>query len=176
MAFVKIADLTKEVELILFPNTYQQTVGIWERDNVVVASGKVSTKDRDGNLGDEIKIMVDDAREVSMDQAKAYQPTGKKVKVPKPKKAKVSISPEKDELAKEKTRRLYIKLENTADSEKLESLKTKIDLNPGITEVVLVIGEDESKQLVKLPSKVNPNENLLQELSVVFGKTQVKLH
>ena len=176
MAFVKIADLTKEVELILFPNTYQQTVGIWERDNVVVASGKVSTKDRDGNLGDEIKIMVDDAREVSMDQAKAYQPTGKKVKVPKPKKAKVTIRPEKDELAKEKTRRLYIKLENTADSEKLENLKTKIDLNPGITEVVLVIGEDESKQLVKLPSKVNPNEDLLQELSVVFGKTQVKLH
>ncbi len=80
MAFVKVADMGGEVELILFPNAYQQTVGIWERDNVVIINGKISTKDREGNAGSEIKIMVDDAREVTSEQANAYQVSGKKPK------------------------------------------------------------------------------------------------
>ena len=177
MAFVKIADLTKEIELILFPNTYQQTVGIWERDNVVAVSGKISTKDRDGNTGDEIKIMVDDAREVTIDQAKAYQTTGKKVKPPKPSTRKVEVKKVGKVLEElpAKQNRLYIRLPDTSDSKKLETLKAEIDKSPGDTEVVLVIGEDSNKQLVKLPTRVEPNELLLVGLSEIFGKEQVKL-
>ncbi len=179
MAFVKIIDFTKEIELILFPNTYQQTVGIWDRDNVVAVSGKVNTKDREGNPSDEIKIMVDDAREVSIEQAKAYQPTGKKVKVPKPtvkktiKKAEVVNPQSEPELAKKI--RLYIRMLDTSDASKLESLKTRLDASPGETEVVLVIGPDEKKQLVKLPTHVDSNQSLQNDLSDIFGKDKVKL-
>src|SRR5690606_5743345 len=66
MAFIKIADMNNEIELILFPNAYQQTTGIWERDRVVLVRGKINAKDRDGNLTDDLKVMVDDAREVTL--------------------------------------------------------------------------------------------------------------
>ena len=48
MAFVKIEDQTGEMEIILFPNALQQTIGIWERDRVVLVRGRVSTRGRDG--------------------------------------------------------------------------------------------------------------------------------
>ena len=177
MAFVKIADFTKEIELILFPNTYQQTIGIWDRDNVVIVSGKISTKDRSGNAGDEIKIMVDDAREVSIEQAKAYQPTGKKIKVPKPSAKKPEKKPiTMVETTTPKNERLYIRLNDTSNSKNLETLKNEIDKSPGDVEVVLVIGDDNSKQLVKLPSKVNPDHKLLNSLSSIFGEEHIKLY
>src|SRR5690606_33909821 len=87
MAFVKLEDHFGEIELILFPGAYQQTTGLGERDRIVLVRGKASAKDREGNIGEEVKIMVDDAREITADQAQAYQETGRKVKVPTVKKA-----------------------------------------------------------------------------------------
>ncbi|MDB5165106.1 MAG: dnaE, partial [Candidatus Saccharibacteria bacterium] len=77
MAFVKLEDRFGEVEVILFPGSYQRTVGLWERDRVVLIRGKVNTKGRDGLQSDEVKIMVDDAREITVQQASAYEPTGR---------------------------------------------------------------------------------------------------
>ncbi|HLZ14661.1 MAG TPA: DNA polymerase III subunit alpha, partial [Candidatus Saccharimonadales bacterium] len=57
MAFVKIEDQFGGLELILFPNAYMQTTGLWERDRVVLVRGKLSAKDRDGNLGEELKVL-----------------------------------------------------------------------------------------------------------------------
>ena len=78
MAFVKLEDETGETELILFPSTYQQTIGLWERDRIVIVRGKITAKDREGNISEEIKILTDEAREVTHEQAAAYQPTGRK--------------------------------------------------------------------------------------------------
>lgn len=177
MAFVKIGDFGGEIEVILFPNTYQQTIGIWERDNVVIVNGKISAKDRDGNAGDEIKIMADDAREVTSDQAVGYQLTGKKIKTPKPTtKAKKSTKPTEIKKETPKPKRLYIRLKDTSDTKKLALLKTEIDQKLGNTEVVLVVGEDSNKQLVKLPTNIEPTEDLLNVLSNIFGQDKVKLH
>ena len=54
MAFVKLEDLSGELEVILFPSVYQQTLGIWGRDQVVVVRGKINAKDRGGNLTSEV--------------------------------------------------------------------------------------------------------------------------
>src|SRR5690606_36187782 len=75
MAFVKIEDRFHDTELILFPSMYQQTIGIWERDRVVLVRGKITAKDRDGNITSDITILVDDAREITPEQAEAYQAT-----------------------------------------------------------------------------------------------------
>lgn len=181
MAFVKIADLKGEVELILFPSSYQQTIGIWERDTVVVVSGKISTKDRDGNIGSEIKILVDDAREVTPEQAVAYQASGKKPKKPKPgqsrsSKTKVATSSagRSSKSADAAEKRIYIRLHNTKEDEKLMALKDLLDGQMGMTPVVLVVGDDAEKKIIKLPQSVDPNEQLLGKLSEVFGAPAVK--
>lgn len=177
MAFVKIADMFTEIELILFPNVYQQTIGIWARDNVVVVNGKVSAKDRDGNIGNELKVLVDDAREVTTEQAQGYISTGKKARKPKLKKLTVATNePVVAEPVSHTQKRLFIRVEDTSNNAKLESLKDMLDKVPGETSVVLVVGNNESKQLVKLPMSVTADDLLLSQLSNVFGSTHVKLH
>ncbi len=177
MAFVTVADLTGELELILFPNAYQQTIDIWSKDSVVMVNGKISTKDRDGNLGGDIKLLVDDAREITAKQAKAYQATGKVYKKPKAGKTKPKATiKSSDSDDSDKVQRLYIRLVDTSQQTKLENLKNLVDTHIGHTEVVLVLGQDDSKQLVRLPNRIEAKDELINGLSDIFGADQVKLH
>lgn len=170
MAFIKIADMASELELLLFPNAYQQTVGIWQRDRVVLVRGKVNAKDREGNPSSEVKVMVDDAREVTLEQAEAYQSTGKTVKTPKPKTAA------KPKITKPPTnQRIYLRLEDDKDQQLLMSLKQAIDDNVGETEVVLVLGVATNKQIVKLPTKMSRSKTATKQLSDLVGADNFKI-
>jgi DNA polymerase III subunit alpha len=173
MAFVKIADQFSELELILFPSIYQQTIGIWERDRIVFVKGKINAKDRDGNVTSDLKILVDDAREITSEQAAAYQPTGKKKKVPKPTK-KVAMA-SKPSVAEPINPRLYIRVEKSDDTDTLMTLKNTIDSKQGDTEVVLVVGPEASKQIIRLPVRVHA-EGVMTELSELVGTDNIKLH
>jgi DNA polymerase-3 subunit alpha len=175
MAFVKVEDEFGDIEAVLFPSAYQQTVGLWERDRIVLIRGKLSTKGRDGNAGDEVKILVDDARELTHEQAAAYQATGRKARVPKPvkgtKKAKATTS----EIPQEKTPRLYVRLLNSENVGLLSELKAIVDRTSGGHEVVLVLGPDHAKQAVKLPARIEADEAVLADLIALVGADNVKL-
>lgn len=181
MAFIKLEDKFAELELILFPNAYQQTAGLWERDRVVLVRGKISAKDREGNLGEEIKILVDDAREITAEQATAYQPTGKKMRPPGSKKsAAAAVTATKSKLADvqpEKNQRLYIRLRDSQDQELLLALKQSIDAAKGKTEVVLVLGQAENKQIIKLPAGIDSSDKkAIKELQELVGADNIKIH
>lgn len=179
MAFVRIQDLSGEIELILFPSIYQQTVGIWERDRVVIVKGKVGAKDREGNQTNDIKILVDDAREVTPDQAAAYQSTGRKPKQLKASKAKSAATKTTEpaaETAKATAKRVYIRMEKSNDHQALTSLKETINANQGDTEVVLVVGADASKQVIRLPMRMETTDDSLGLLGELFGAANIKMH
>ncbi len=171
MAFVKIEDESGEVEVILFPSALQQTSGLWERDRVVIARGRVSAKDRDGNIGTELKILVDDAREVTHEQAVAYQPTGKKPPMPKGKLKAARI--EQNDASTETNARIYIRLQESDDQQLLLSLKRVLDDQPGESEVVLVLGSDEQKQIVRLPTRISGDQAVLEQLQSLVGAQNV---
>ncbi len=168
MAFVKIEDEFTEMEIILFPSTYQKTTGIWERDRVVIVRGRINAKDREGNPTEDVKVMADEAREVTHEQAAAYQSTGRKQRAPKvvkKKSLKTRVDEAKAERAGEVTpKRLYVRLKGKQADEMLMKLKTTIDNYPGDVEVVLVLGPDEAKQAIRLPSRINPADDLLTAL------------
>ncbi len=172
MAFAKIEDRYGEIEAILFPSSYQQTLGLWERDRVVLIQGKLNAKDKEGNSTTEVKVMVDDAREITADQASAYQATGKKPRTPKPKKSKV---PKSVPLA-EKNPRVYVRLSDINDQTTLISLKQTIDSNKGETEVVLVLGEAEQRQAIKLPGGIDQASEGINQLAELVGSENVKLN
>lgn len=174
MAFVRIADQFAETEIILFPSIYQQTTGIWERDQVVLIKGKVSAKDREGNLGSEVKVLVDDAREITPEQAAAYQATGKKKKTPTAgsKATKTKAAASTLSTASMVPSRLYVRLATSNDQETLLALKQTMDAHPGDTEVVLVIGEQ--KQIIRLPNRI-AHETGVPELTTLIGADAVKL-
>ncbi len=185
MAFVKIEDEFGEIELILFPSSYQQTLGLWERDRVVIVRGRVNAKDRDGAIVDEVKIMVDDAREVTHEQAAAYQSTGRtprelSVRKRKGSTLKAAVAAAKAEKA-EKTQataqpsRVYIRLLKSDDHDVLSQLKVVIDEQRGENEVVLVLGPDHAKQAVKLPTRMNADPAVLKQLQTLVGAANVVL-
>jgi DNA polymerase-3 subunit alpha len=64
MAFAKIEDKTGELEVIVFPRSYAESPGLWQLDTVVLVNGKINTTDKDGNTGQELKILADTAREI----------------------------------------------------------------------------------------------------------------
>jgi DNA polymerase-3 subunit alpha len=180
MAFVKIADLAGELELILFPGAYQQTTGIWERDRVVLVRGRANAKDRDGTIGTEVKIMVDDGREITLEQAQAYQPSGKTAKIPKGRKAAATTAKAASTSADPQPslptmERVYIRLENSQNQNLLLSLKQAIDGHAGDTEVVLVLGPAASKQIIKLPARMTKAAEAIAKLHDLVGEANVKI-
>lgn len=184
MAFIKLEDKTGELELILFPNAFQQTLGLWERDRVVLVRGKASAKDREGNIGEEVKVMVDDAREITAQQATAYQTTGKKMKLPGAKRsataAVTAAKPKKNtstaaQPAPAVPGRVYIRLQNSQDQELLRSLKQSLDEAKGPTEVVLVLGPSDSKQIIKLPGGIETAQPTISKLEALVGADNIKI-
>jgi DNA polymerase-3 subunit alpha len=171
MAFVKLEDQFGGLELILFPSVYQQTIGLWERDRVILVRGKVSAKTREGVIGEEVKIMVDDAREITAEQAEAYQATGRKLKIPTVKKPSVSAGPKKDA---PNEKRMFIRLSDSNDQKLLLALKQTIDKHPGETEVVLVLGPPDSKQIIKLPAGIARTDALMGQLRELVGAENIK--
>lgn len=65
MAFVKMEDKTGELELIVFPKTYNDAPDVWQVDKVLLVQGKINTKDRDGTAGQELKVFADSGREIT---------------------------------------------------------------------------------------------------------------
>lgn len=167
MSFVVLADMNSEVELVVFPNVFQQTVGIWEIHNIVIAKGKITSKNKQGE-DDDIKILVDEAREVTSVQAEAYQATGKKKKIPKTSVKKV------DKIDNPKKERIYIRIADSSDTKLLQNIKVLIDQNPGDTEVVLVIGQNELKRAIKIPDKINATSSAIDSLVTIVGSENLK--
>lgn len=166
MAFVKIMDHLGEIELVLFPGVYQSTTELWERDNVIIASGKLTTRDKAGGEAGDIKILVDRAEHISK-----YQTTTQQTK---------TINGVEDSmLASDPSqlldRRVYLRLKHGDDHQMLLALKEVIDQYKGRTEVVLVLGDDDNKQVIRLPMRVAAETNVLDQLKLVVGHQNVKL-
>jgi DNA polymerase III subunit alpha len=83
MAFVGLEDKTGESELIVFPNLYEQVGAKLVQDAVIRATGKISARDRDGNLGNEAKMIADEIMLVSDQELREYESTGRKMETPK---------------------------------------------------------------------------------------------
>lgn len=178
MAFVAVEDLTGTIEVILFPSSYTQTLGLWEVDRVVLLRGKLSAKDKENNLTEEVKVLVDDAREITSEQAEAYILTDKKIKLPKPRKKAATSMPgpgAKSVLEENKIERLYLRLDSTNDEELLRNIKSTIDNNKGGNEVVLVLGSSDNKKVIKLPDRININDQLIDIFKSLVGYDNVAI-
>lgn len=177
MAFVKIEDKSAECELIVFPGVYEKLNSVWEQDKVVLAKGKINYKDRDGNMGQELKVLVDQANVVSEADAKAYQPKGKKPKVPKGSKptpqTKEAVLPPKpiDDQAVRKV--VYVQVKDPNDGDKLQVIKDVASQFAGSDELVLVVGEEPNKTALKMPFKVQICPELTDKLGASLGSEAV---
>lgn len=185
MAFVALEDKTGELELIVFPNLYSEVGAKLQQDVVVKASGRINARDRDGNTTSDVKLIVDELQTVSDKELRNYESTGRKMTALKVRTG-VGVSRQKAKTTKKVTsstvvtpispnpKKLYVHIGNPNDHEKLADLKRICAKYPGVTDIVLVLG-DEKKTAIKLPFRVEENGALLNELVAILGEKAVTL-
>lgn len=186
MAFVGIEDKTNESEVIVFPNLYEQIGSKLTQDVVIKVAGKISARDRDGNLSDEAKMIADEIDIVSDKELREYQSTGTAMKAPSsraPYRRRVS----KDADAKKVTyqpaeaampvttveldKTLYLRVEDPSNTDMLLAVKSFCGDHPGETTVVLVIGPE--KKALKMPFKIHAGDDCIGGLVKLLGEDAV---
>lgn len=184
MAFVGLEDKTGESEIIVFPNLYEQLGERLVQDVVVKATGKVSARDRDGNIGDEAKLIADDIEVISEKELRSYESTGRTMNAPTtraPYRRRVSPSASADKpkpVAAEyrpvepiALKSLYLRVEDPSDTETLLALKSICSEHPGESDVILVLGPD--KKALRMPFRVHSADDLTQKLAAQIGDAAV---
>lgn len=204
MAFVGIEDKFGEGEIIVFPNLYEKVGAKLVQDAVIRVSGKNSARDRDGNLGNESKLIADDIIAITDNDINGYESTGRKMEAPKISSAvkkerreayrnqKNGVSPKsaiKNDASKPQPKthsapvnvapeipasKLFVYIKDPNDHSRLVKMKSVCGENAGTTDVVLVLGEKE-KSAMRLPFKVDANDNLLSQLKNTLGEECVVL-
>ena len=204
MAFVGIEDKFGEGEIIVFPNLYEKVGAKLVQDAVIRVSGKNSARDRDGNLGNESKLIADDIIAITDNDINGYESTGRKMDAPKISSAvkkerreayrnqKNGASPKsavKNDAARPQSKthsvpvnvapeipasKLFVYIKDPNDHSRLVKMKSVCGENAGTTDVVLVLGEKE-KSAMRLPFKVDANDNLLSQLKNTLGEECVVL-
>ncbi len=189
MAFVGIEDKTGLTELIVFPKAYEKSPEVYEPDNVIMATGKVSARDREGRLTAEPKIMVDSAKIVNYDAATSHvpinaptQPAAKPEPPQAPAQAAPAAAPSpvpaKPAPAPPATSTealggyLLLHLSDLSDQQLLHDIKAALSAYSGQSEIFLVIGSDTPKK-IRLPFKVEVSDALIDRLSHLIGEGQV---
>jgi hypothetical protein len=117
--------------------------------------------------------LVDKAQSISLGKAQNYQPKGKLYEISRSKSSSLKITRSSASTTISLKQRLYIRLENSDDQLLLITLKEKLDGYHGETEVVLVTGPTDSKQIIKLPQTIDVNEESLRDLASIFGALNV---
>jgi len=180
MAFVRIEDKYGEAEIIVFPNLYEKVGAKLIRDAVVRVEGKISGKDRDGNVGSDAKIIADDIQFITDQELRDYESTGKKMTQPKISKkiqTKRVVSETEPPISTLKShidasKKLYVHINDPDDHDSLLSLKKVCSNYSGESDIVLVLGA-EKKSAIKLPFGVNLSSELISELNNILGNDKV---
>jgi DNA polymerase-3 subunit alpha len=202
MAFVGIEDKSGEAEVIVFPGLYSQISAQLVQDSVLRATGKISARDKDGNLAGEAKMIADDIQFVTDQELNGYESTGTKMRKPKPSKKvtgtrvagskdtsnansevepknssshiDVALLTDQDKATKNSVKKLFVHIKNPDDHDALLMLKQICSQYNGLTDIVLVLGA-EKKSAIKLPFKIDPTDELMGALVKILGEDAVVL-
>ncbi|QQR52105.1 hypothetical protein IPG36_06040 [bacterium] len=132
MAFVAIEDKTGSTELVVFPKAYAASPEVYEPDNIIMVSGKISARDRDGSLNGEPKIMVENAKIINYDLASKHVPLKATALAPKPVR---------------QSHQVIFAIEQTSN-DMLHALKEIIGAHPGDVDMYLQVGGPAGKNCV----------------------------
>jgi len=181
MAFIGVEDKTGEVEVIIFPNLYENYKDKLLQDSVVRVVGKVNCRNRDGNVTSDVKIIADEIQFISDQELKDYKSTGNVMKM-RANKTKLDIIKRKTKnnqpgpkvLVEHAHKKLYVHIQNPDDHDSLMKLKQTCNDHPGLSDIILVLGV-ENKSAIKLNFKVDAGDILTNKLADILGKDRVVL-
>lgn len=153
MAFVQLETIDGEVELIVFPRTFQKYEQLWVPDNVLEIVGKINAKDREGKPTDEIKIMADRAQLLNAETSRKW------------------LAPKAEETIDE-YESITLELESTSEAGTLMEIKKVLDANKGPAAVILEFTQNGQK--LRLPGGIAVTDSVLKRLQKIVGKDKLK--
>ncbi|MFA4871980.1 MAG: DNA polymerase III subunit alpha [Patescibacteria group bacterium] len=155
MLFVKIEDNSGEVELLVFPKVLEQNPHLWQEDNIIICSGKISDKDN------EIKLLCDKAAILNLDNIDETVDLFLNHN-----NHKNSESPT--------TKQVSIILDEPIDYEVSKRLKAVFYQWPGNYAVELIVNRQSgNNQKIKTNFRVIYNDQFVQEISEILGDKRV---
>lgn len=168
MLFVTLEDLGGTIEVIVFPKILEKTENIWERDRIVLVSGRVNMKETTEATGDEIvvvaepKILASKVTEITSDNIAQLVQINAEEQRPE---VQVEASAFKPPLPYEYgSEGLLIKLPRDFSSDKLTQLKQIIEKYPGDRAVILELFSQGKWQTVPTGAKTLESPELNKEL------------
>ncbi len=204
MAFVKIENKISELEIIVFPKLYTEVGAKLEQDAVIRVTGRVNARDRDGKLSGEAKIIADHIDVIPDETLENYQPTGEKLPIPEdaprpPRRRRPTPNQEASKAQAEskdpdatdakdepihrvvtppkdpRQEKLYVLIEDPTNAEMLSEIRHLCEQHHGVQEIILVLKDAHGKRPVRLPFKVEIDEDLTKPLTNLLGEQCVKV-
>lgn len=180
MAFIALEDIKGELEAILFPRQYDNCAHQLIQDSVVKIKGTTQARDRQGNLHDVPKIIVESIELLDPSMIESYASSGKKFKTLQSDASvkKAHAKSQQSDVKKDTTSfvpsptTLYIHVIDPNEHQKLHDAKQVMNQHSGNDAVILVLGEDKSSA-VKMPFCVTISEALTAQLQAIFGDQYV---
>lgn len=179
MAFVALEDKSGDGEVIVFPKTFEEIGPQLIQDAVITVSGKVSSTDKSGNPLGAAKVIADEVTFVTNQELDDYQSTGKKMKVPRPKKQPPDTPPTPTPASPvyvpvdDRLPKIYVRVVDPGDHTKLLAMKKTFNLYPGDSEVILVLGERKDSA-IRLPFTARAAEELKVSIAELYGPDSIK--
>ena len=180
MAFVALEDKTGSTELIVFPKAFALTPNLFETDRLIVATGKVTARDRENRLISDAKIMVDTVKAVgARDVPVLPRPAGggfspsSEAPAPRPTVAPPPVPHGFTTRAGDPAAgSLTLSLVDPSDQDLLFKIKGLLNDFPGDTQVYALLGADGAKK-IRLPFCIDPTVELLDKLRSTLGEPSV---
>lgn len=175
MAFVKLEDVSGDIEVIVFPGILKDNPNVWQRDQIIKIHGRISGKDKNGIEMLSPKFIVESAEIINHELAKNYTPGKKNIKLgPKTIKNKSKKNSAQEPVTNiEKEVKLFVRINNSQESEILINLKKTIEKRDGNTEVVLVLGDSAKREVIKLPHRITIDEETMRDIAEIVGVENV---
>ena len=177
MMFVKIADGTDNVEILVFPKLLQTTATVWQTGQTIICQGTVSDKDN------EIKILANNATVLSLERLSVDLDKFKQMaslsshrngngyyKKNNNQSESAVVPPSSPQPLK------LIIAETNLNNELVNILKQLFVDHPGSSSVYIKITKSDSYRVVALESKVNNSQPLLAQIKQHLGQyIEIKL-
>ncbi|MEO5949404.1 MAG: DNA polymerase III subunit alpha, partial [Candidatus Saccharimonas sp.] len=191
MAFVGIEDKTGETEIVVFPKSYELLGADLKQDTVLKITGTINARDRDGNMGDEAKLIADEISVVSDKELNEYEAHGRTMTAPtgqatvtrrrrttpdgKAVSAASAAAPARAvDVPIEILKTVYIHVQNPDDHASLLAVKKMCGLHPGQQDIIMVLGSDKASA-IRLPFRVDAQQEFVDELTLILGDECVAL-
>ncbi|MDD4995309.1 MAG: DNA polymerase III subunit alpha [Patescibacteria group bacterium] len=156
MLFARIEDTSGDIELIIFPNTYRDFSAVWQADNTIIVSGKIS--DKDG----EPKVIVNSACSADKEncmQALSILENG------------AGWAPSAASLS----RAVQIEIPGSAAGETMARLKEVLLAYPGGERVRLIIGSGYAAKKIEPDIRVDYSAGLVEAVGGLLGPESIRM-